>query len=121
MLISPLIREAERLDNRSLDALIANIISLRIRRSRPEISEARLLEKINKGLPISQVQQLRALNEKRQQRTLTDVERGELCTLVEKSEKLTVNRLKYLTLLANQRGITVRELMNQLGIGTVNG
>ena len=113
MLISPLIREAERLDNRSLDALIANIISLRIRRSRPEISEARLLEKINKGLPISQVQQLRALKEKRQKRTLKEGERGELCTGGEKSEKGKVNSLKYLKLVANQRGRTVRELMNQ--------
>ena len=118
---SPLIREAERLDNRSLDALIADIISLRMRRSHPQPSEVWLLEKINKGLPISQVQRLQALNEKRQQEKLIDPERDELYALVDKSEKLNVSRLKYLTLLAHQRNVTVRELMNQLGIGPVNG
>ena len=52
---------------------------------------------------------------------MTDVERDELYALVDKSERLNVNRLKYLTLLAHRRNVTVRELMNQVGVGPVNG
>lgn len=119
--IGSLIRKAEGLDNRSLDALITDMISLRVRRSRSQTNEAGLLAKINKGLPIEQVQRLRMLNEKRQKGELDDSERAELQMLVEKTENLAVGRLKYLTLLARQRAIPVRELMNQLGIGAVNG
>ena len=47
-----LFQEVERLDNRSLDTFIANVVSLRARRTTPDKQkkEAFLLEKINKSL-----------------------------------------------------------------------
>jgi hypothetical protein len=113
-----LYQEAERLDNSTLDTFIANILALRKRRDLTENQqkEAILLKKINKSLSIEQIERFRLLNEKRIGELLTDFEYNELLVLVEKIEKLNVTRLKYLTELAQLRGISVRELMAQLGI-----
>ena len=119
--VNTLLREVERLDNRSLDDFISNVISLRARRTHTSKEEALLLAKLNKSLSAEQVQRLRDLNQKRKETQLNYQEQAELLKLVEKSEKLTVNRLKHLTALARLRNISVRELMAQLGIATTNG
>ncbi|RIV27577.1 hypothetical protein DYU11_04530 [Fibrisoma montanum] len=113
-----LLREAEQLDNRTLDDFIDQVVSLRVRRSYPQQEEALLLKRINKGLPTVQVQRLRALKQKLRQDGLTPAEHDELVRLIEKTENLTVRRLKYLTTLARLRHTTVRDLMQQLGLGT---
>ena len=116
--VATLFQEVERLDNRSLDAFIEHIISLRIRRepSDRQKEEAMLLKKINKSLSIEQTERFRFLNAKRSDENITENEYAELVVLLEKIEKLNVSRLKYLTALARLRNIPVRELMNQLGI-----
>lgn len=116
--VNTLFHEVERLDNRSLDNFISNIISLRVRRETPNTQkeEALLLEKINKSLPFEQVERFRTLNQKRIESGISEQENAELLVLLEKTEKLNVSRLKYLTSLASLRKISVRELMNQLGI-----
>lgn len=116
-----LLREAERLDDRALDAFIADVIALRTRRTHAPSEEARLLKKINKGLPVTQIQRLRSLNQKRREQSLSQSEHEELLQLVEKSEQLNANRLRHLTALARLRQVPVRELMTQLGIGPVHG
>lgn len=122
--LSALFHEAERLDNRSLDALIANILSLRIQRETPDNQkkEAFLLKKINKSLSIDQIERFKVLNQKRLDETISAEEYAELLILLDKIEKLNVSRLKYLTSLARLRQVPVRELMKQLGIsGSLNG
>jgi hypothetical protein len=116
--VATLFQEAERLDNRSLDAFINNILSLRVQRktSDKQKEEAILLQKINKSLSIDNIERFRALNEKRLDNNISEQEHLELGVLIEKIEKLNVTRLKYLISLAQLRNITVRELMNQLGI-----
>jgi hypothetical protein len=116
--VETLFQEAERLDNRSLDAFIANILLMRVQRrtSDKQKEEAILLKKINKSLSIEQIERFRALNEKRLNDTITEQEHTELGVLIEKIEKLNVTRLKYLISLAQLCGATVREVMNQLGI-----
>ncbi|WP_146199255.1 STAS/SEC14 domain-containing protein [Arcicella aurantiaca] len=116
--VSTLFHEVERLDNRSLDAFIDNVISLRVRRdtSSKQKEEAELLEKINRSLSLKQVERFRELNQKRIEENIAESELVELTVLLEKTEKLNVNRLKYLSLLARLRNISVRDLMNQLGI-----
>jgi hypothetical protein len=116
--VATLFHEAERLDSRSLDAFINNILSLRVQRktSDKQKEEAILLQKINKSLSIENIERFRALNEKRLDNNITEQEHLELGILIEKIEKLNVTRLKYLISLAQLRNITVRELMNQLGI-----
>ncbi len=116
-----LLREAEQLDNRTLDDFIAQVVSLRVRRSYRQQEEALLLKKINKGLPLAQVQRLHTLNQKRQETGLSSFEQDELVRLVEKSENLTARRLNYLATLARIRHLSVRELMTQLGLGTSHG
>ena len=122
--VATLFHEAEQLDNRSLDAFIANILSLRIQRETPDKQkeEAILLKKINKSLSIEQIERFKALNQKRIEDNISEQEYSELLILLEKVEKLNVNRLKYLTTLARLRDVSVRELMIQLGISkTING
>lgn len=116
--VTTLFQEVERLDNRSLDAFINNILLLRLQRrtSDKQKEEAILLKKINKSLSIEQIERFRALNEKRLEGEITEQEHAELGILIEKIEKLNVTRLKYLISLAQLRNISVRELMNQLGI-----
>jgi len=105
-----------------LDAFIADILSLRIRRETPQKAEAVLLKKINKSLPIEQIERFRVLNQKRLEETISEQEYAELLILLGKIEKLNVSRLKYLTSLAGLRKVTVRELMQQLGISNpLNG
>ena len=122
--VATLFHEAEQLDNRSLDAFIANILSLRIQRETPDKQkeEAILLKKINKSLSIEQIERFKALNQKRIEDNISEQEYSELLILLEKVEKLNVNRLKYLTTLARLRDVSVRELMIQLGLSkTING
>jgi hypothetical protein len=122
--LSTLYQEADRLDNQSLDAFIAQIMSMRLRRevSDGQKKEADLLKKINQSLSIPEINQFRFLNNKRVETGVSEQEQVELVRLLEKIEKLTVNRIKYLTQLARLRNISVRELMNQLGINTsING
>ena len=121
--ISNLFHEVERLDNRSLDIFIDNVMSLRVRRevSNKQRQEALLLEKINKSLPLKQVERFRMLNKKRLDETLTASEYDELLILLEKTEKLNTNRVKHLSALARLRNVPVRELMKQLDINLANG
>ncbi|MEA5459069.1 hypothetical protein VB796_08475 [Arcicella sp. LKC2W] len=121
--MSTLFHEVERLDNRSLDIFIDNVMSLRVRRevSNQQRQEALLLEKINKSLPLKQVERFRMLNKKRLDETLIASEYDELLILLEKTEKLNTNRVKYLAALARLRNVSVRELMKQLDINLANG
>ncbi len=119
--VATLYNEAERLDNRSLDAFISNILSLRIQRSVSDEQkrEVMLLKIINKSLSVEQMNRLMLLNEKHSDNKITEDEYAELGIYVEKIEKLNVARLKYLIELAQIRKTTVKELMIQLGISNL--
>ena len=116
--LGTLFQTVERLDNRSLDAFINRIISLRVQRtpSDRQKEEAVLLAKINKGLSVEQTGRFRFLKEKHAEKAISEEEYAELLVLLEKIEKFNVSRLKHLTTLARLRNISVRELMQQLGI-----
>ena len=120
--IGTLYHEAERLDNPSLDAFIAQITLLRVRRdfSDRQKQEADLLKKINKSLSVPQIEQFRLLKDKLANDNMTEQEHTELLLLLEKVENLNVSRLKHLTNLARLRHISVRELMAQLGISNAS-
>jgi hypothetical protein len=120
--VATLFNEAERLDNRSLDAFISNILYLRIQRnvSDEQKREVMLLKKINKSFSIEQMNRFRVLNEKHAENNITENEYAELGILVEKIERLNVTRLKYLIELAQLRKISVKQLMIQLGISNPN-
>lgn len=121
--ITTLFHEVERLDTHSLDVFIDSLISLRVRRDVPkqQKDEALLLAKINKSLPLKQVERFRFLNAKRLENQLTTEENKELLSLLEKTEKLNANRIKHLATLARLRNVSIRELMKQLNIHPQNG
>ena len=116
--LGTLYHEVERLDNPSLDAFIAQITLLRVRRelSDRQKQEADLLKKINKSLSVPQIERFKLLKDKLADDNITEQEHAELLLLLEKIENLNVTRLKHLISLARLRNITVRELMSQLGI-----
>ncbi len=116
--INTLFHEVERLDNRSLDTFIGQVMSLRTQRdvTNRQKNEAGLLQKIIKSLPFEEIERLHILNKKRVESNISEKEYNELVVIVEKTEKLSVSRLKHLTSLARLRNIPVRELVKQLGI-----
>ena len=116
--ISNFFEAAERLDKRSLDAVIDQILTLRIRREYHGISadEVQLIQKINKGLPKQMMLRFNELSAKQLEAGIDDSELNELSVLLEKIEKMNVKRLQYITALATIRKISVREVMQQLGI-----
>jgi hypothetical protein len=116
--IATIYEQVERLDDSSLDAAIAYIMSVRIRRDYPEIStnEAALIQKINKGLGKVQAHRFELLRQKHENNTISDAERKELSRLLDRVENLNTNRLKHLSALALLRNVSVRELMQKMGI-----
>lgn len=78
--------------------------------------ESELLTNINQGLPPADAKRMRALIAKRQSYTITEGELQELIQLTDEAERLSVERLKHLIELAHLRGITLDEVMAQLGI-----
>jgi hypothetical protein len=93
-------------------------MSVRIRRDYPDMStnEAALIQKINKGLGKVQAHRFELLRQKHENSTISDAERQELSRLLERVEKLNTNRLKHLSALASLRNVSVRELMQKMGI-----
>lgn len=84
----------------------------------PSLSEreAGLLMEINQELPRATQDRLNELIRKRQDEMISDVELQELKQLVDKVEKLDVERLKLLTELAALCGTSVRRLIKALGL-----
>ncbi len=94
--VATLFQEAERLDNRSLDAFIDNILYLRVQRRTSDIQkeESDLLQKINKSLSIKEIDRFNVLREKQSEENISEQEYAELLFLVKKIEKLNTKRLK---------------------------
>lgn len=86
---------------------------------RAEREEEELVRVIkeNSQLPPEKRRKFNRLRRKLQNETITEKERQELFALWEEMERRNVERLEALAKLAQKRGISVRELMAQLGIG----
>lgn len=78
--------------------------------------EADLIRRINEGVPNEIQSRYRFLLTKAQEETLNEDEHEEMLTLVPIVESKDVKRLEYLVELSQIRGITVDDLMKQLGI-----
>jgi hypothetical protein len=79
-------------------------------------SEAALLLRINYALPAEEQQRFGALVAKRQQEIITSEELQELIQLTDQIERNDADRLAALDALARLRGVTLRALMQTLGI-----
>jgi len=113
-----LVKAAEQLPQEELDQLVDDLLMLRARRIAPSLSrtEAELLLKINQWFPEETWRRYRELIEKRDDFTLTEAEYAELLDLSYEVEAANVERIKGLIELATLRGVSLDEVMDQLGI-----
>jgi hypothetical protein len=80
-----------------------------------------LLLKINQTvLPEQVLERYVFLQDKMELENLSESEYQELLTLVHQEEKIRNKRFKYLLELSQLRGISLPELMNSLGLNTLN-
>ena len=79
--------------------------------------ETVLLRQINRGLPGRVQQRFDELVAKRRADTMTADERREFLQLVNRIEKHDARRVEWLGQLARLRGQSLREVMQELGIG----
>ncbi len=116
--ISDLLKGMEQLSLDDLEIIQRKIITLRVKKIAPSHSkkEAKLLERIHLGLPAQMLLRYDALDEKRQDKTLTDEEYQELMGIIEKIEEYDTNRLGYLAELCEIRSVPLGTLVKQLGI-----
>lgn len=116
--LTELLQGVSQLDTRELDDFVSQVLTLRARRIAPSLAaeEARLLETVNRRLPTAAQQRFEELSVKRSEETLTAEEHRELLDLIDRIENADAERVRALTSLAQVRGVSVRELMNQLGI-----
>ncbi len=115
---SKLVQMAEQLSPAELDRLAREVATLSARRRAPLLpaDESALFATINQGLPETDRLRLAVLGERRYREELTPEELRELLGLQQRLEALHAARVKALAQLAQLRGVTLTELMGQLGI-----
>lgn len=101
-----------------LEQLVDQVIAIRAERVAPHLTadESVLLARINQGLSAEDRARMRALIEKRDDETIAAEEWRELAALTDRLELLHADRLAALAELAKLRGVTLDEVMKQLGI-----
>jgi hypothetical protein len=102
------------------DAFIDEALSVR-RRKRPATlspQETKLIERINRGLPVDLSKRYAQLVGRRKKRRLTEEEHRELLQLTHEAESRDADRAAALLELSKIRRVPLRVLMKQMGIGT---
>lgn len=116
--IKELIKGAESLETTILEDYIQKILQIRAKRIADNLDyqESELLKNINLGLSEDKRLRKAELWEKREAETLTTTEHQELMNIIDESEALNVNRVINIGKLAQLRGITPIQLMEDLEI-----
>ena len=115
--MSELLQIVEQMSLSDLDEFINQVKAIKARRSKGQLSdEPALLEKINNWLSPDLKSRIEALIAKRQNEGLTMEEREELVTLGKQQQGAHEARVEALSELAHLRGVTLTQVMNQLGI-----
>lgn len=115
------VREAAEVAGVDPATFIQDAIAEKLRQNnfaRP-LTEAELLERINRGFPEAFWDRYRALIALRDAETLEPEEQNELIAMTDRVEQRTAERLGYLTELSRRRGTHVRQLIAQLGLRPV--
>ena len=113
-----LLKAVQQLGLPDLEQLMSQLLALQAQRrdsSLPEV-ETELLLKINQGLPRDVQERFDELVVKRRGEVLTHDEHEELLRLTDQIERADARRAKYMAELARLRGISLRALMEDLGI-----
>lgn len=113
-----LLKAIGQLSQTELEQLASQIIALRARRQAPSLpqDEARLLLRINQGLPPEVQKRYNELIAKRRAESLTPDEHDELLRLTDQVENLEACRMEYLAELARLRQTSLTKLMETLDI-----
>jgi hypothetical protein len=113
-----LLQAVEQLSPADLAQLMVQIIALQAQHKAPSLSknETDLLLKINQGLPPEMQKRFNELVANRQAEILSSDEHQELLGLTYQIENSDAERVKYMAELARLRGISLTELMDDLGI-----
>lgn len=83
--------------------------------------EAELLQKVNLGLPDQVWARYHELLARRRAGTLSREEQGELVAVSDRIEEANARRMSHLTELARLRGVSLENLVTQLGVNTSHG
>ena len=110
--VDALVEVVAQLPSNDLDDFLAQVNLIRQRQA----TEAALLDTIRRRLPAKQRRRLDELRGKLEAETSTDAERTELLELVERVEAADVERAEALLALAQKRGVSVRQLMDDLDL-----
>ncbi len=113
-----LLKAAGQLSQSELEQFTYRVITLRAQHQAPSLprAEARLLRKINQGIPVTIQNRYDELTAKRRDETLSSDEYEELLRLTDQIEEIEARRLGYLAELARLRRTTLADLMGTLGI-----
>ncbi len=113
-----LVKAVEQLDAPELERFVAQIIALQARRKAPSLSqtEAALLQGINQGVPADLQRRYGELIARRQAGQLEPEEQRELLRLTDQIEAIEARRAEHLAALARLRGISLAQLVAELGI-----
>jgi hypothetical protein len=116
--VSEIFDSATQLGKQDFDQFFKKISIFYARKSNAPfvpIQEAELLEQINQGFSIEKWERLQYLDWKMETSNLNEKEAAESLKLATIYEKYTVERLHLLIKLATLRGVSLDELMTQLG------
>jgi hypothetical protein len=113
-----LLHAVEQLPPAELDEFVKKVISFQAHRKAKglPVTEADLLQHINKPLPTALLNRYRELIALRDEERLTDEEYTDLLRLGDEMERFNSERLKWLAELAQLRRITLRNVKDDLGI-----
>ncbi|MEX2173322.1 MAG: hypothetical protein WD872_03110 [Pirellulaceae bacterium] len=117
------LRETSAAQGIPAEALVVDVLSERLRKPQaqprpPNLSpeESKLFEVINQGMSEKEWERYHSLIARRQADSLTEPERQELIALCDRLEELNAGRMENLAKLACLRGVTLDQIMTQLGI-----
>jgi len=110
--VDALIKVVTQLPSDELEKFLTRINIVR----RRQANEADLLAVVQHQLPPERQQRLDELRDRLESETLTDAERTELLEMIERIEAADVKRAEALLALAENRGVSVRRLMQDLGL-----
>jgi hypothetical protein len=116
-----LLDAALQLPPAEFEKFFAQLQKLQAKHSKPQVPrlsarESTLLRQINEGVPSQLQKRSAALRRKQLQTRLTRAEQRELEMLIQQMEQLDVERLQRLAELARIRNVSLRDLMQQLGL-----
>lgn len=110
--VPDLLRAMEKLPATELDELLQEARLLQKRRQ----SEKALHAVIQQQLPVERATRLRELSQKQEEERITAAERLELLQITDEVEQADVVRAEALLALAQQRQLSITELLRQLNL-----